>query len=427
MTLLRGGVSFFSVYPHDWMQYPAEGGTLVARKKRVASRRCARRGCTRSIPESARVSAKYCSPSCRTRACRLRKASVQVEEQSERNVNRTRSSVNLADADAQVDGTSGVNNTDVSPSLVTLPVAVLTDQLDRMRQALREVTTGQNSASDETAKLRLFVEQSVGGTLARQQELLASFGGRLTAAERERDRLQTELRTYFDEQQSRLRTEAELRRELDRLRLENQELRATLDAQKRQLAQPSVASKGALRPSERRPIQPPADEMAVRHLSASEVLSTIQSTLKRLLPAVPPDSTPIEQWPRESPTDRDHWKHWLVPLIWPALSDIAQELHPTSTDEAVRVRSELVPVTVVAAQLYLGMLLTRSRKSLPTVDILCELVLSSLRAMPLAYAPSYVERLSTHAGPLRLAAAVAIDAIHKQIQTLIAELTSHKA
>ena len=155
----------------------------------MASRRCARRGCTRSIPESARASAKYCSPSCRTRACRLRKASVQVEEPSERNVNRTRRSVNLTEADAQVDGTISVNNTDASPSLVTLPIASLTDQLDHMRQALREVTTGQKSASDETAKLRLFVEQSVGGTLARQQELLASFGGRLTAAERERDRL----------------------------------------------------------------------------------------------------------------------------------------------------------------------------------------------------------------------------------------------
>lgn len=355
---------------------------------------------------------------------------MQVEEPSERNVNRTRRIVNLAEADAQVEGTSGVNNTDVSPSVLTLPAAVLTDQLDRMLQALREVTTGQQSASDETAKLRLFVEHSVGGTLVRQQELLASFGGRLTAAERERDRLQTELRTCFDEQQSRLRTEAELRRELDRLRLENQELRATLDAQKRQrqLAQRSVVdSKRALRPSEERPIQPPADEMAARHLSASEVLATIQSTLKRLLPAVPPNSTPIERWPRESPTHRDHWKHWLVPLIWPTLSDIAQELHPTSPDEAVMVRSELVPVTVVAAQLYLGMLLMRSQKPLPTVDTLCELVLSSLRAMPLAYAPNYVERLSTHAGPLKLAAAVAIDAIHKQIRILIAELTSHRA
>ena len=59
--------------------------------------------------------------------------------------------------------------------------------------------------------------------------------------------------------------------------------------------------------------------------------------------------------------------------------------------------------------------------------MLCELVLSSLRAMPLAYAPSYVERLSTHAGPLKLAAAVAMDSIHKQIQALIAELTSHRA
>ena len=399
----------------------------MAKQKLEAARRCARRGCTRAISKSARASAKYCSPSCRTRACRLRKASVQVEEPPERNGNWTRRRVNLTEADAQVDGTISVNNTDASPSLVTLPVAVLTDQLDHMRQALREVTTGQKSASDETAKLRLFVEQSVGGTLARQQELLASFGGRLTAAERERDRLQTELRTYFDDQQSRLRTEVELRRELDRLHLENQELRATLDAQKRQRAQPPVTSKGALRPSERRPIQFPADEMAARQLSASEVLSTIRSTLKRLLPAVPPDSTPIEQWPRESPTDRDHWKHWLVPLIWPALSDIAQELHPTSIDEAVRVRSELVPVTVVAAQLYLGTLLKRSRKPLPTVDMLCELVLSSLRAMPLAYAPSYVERLSTHAGPLKLAAAVAMDAIHKQIQTLIAELTSQKA
>jgi hypothetical protein len=146
---------------------------------------------------------------------------VQVEEPSERNVNRTRKSVNLTEADAQVDGTISVNNTDASPSLVTLPIAALTDQLDSVRQALREVTTGQKSASDETAKLRLFIEQSVGGTLARQQELLASFGGRLTEVERERDRLQTELRTYFDEQQSRLRTEVELRRELDRLHLEN--------------------------------------------------------------------------------------------------------------------------------------------------------------------------------------------------------------
>ncbi len=191
---------------------------------------------------------------------------MQVEEPPERNVNRTRRSVNLTEADAQVNGTSGVNNTDASPSLVTLPIASLTDQLDRMRQALREVTTGQTSASDETAKLRLFVEQSVGGTLARQQELLASFGGRLTAAERERDRLQTELRTYFDDQQSRLRTEVELRRELDRLHLENQELRSMLNAQKRQRAQPSADNKGALRPSERRPIQPPADELAARHL-----------------------------------------------------------------------------------------------------------------------------------------------------------------
>jgi hypothetical protein len=155
-----------------------------------------------------------------------------------------------------------------------------------------------------------------------------------------------------------------------------------------------------------------------------QVLSTMRGTLMRLLPAVPPDSTPIEQWPRDSPTDRDHWKHWLVPVVWPALSDIVNELHPTSSDEAARVRSELAPVTIIAAQLYLGLLLIR--KPLPTADMLTGLVLSSLRAMPLAYAPSYVEQFTKHAGPLKLAAVIAIDSIHKLIQALIAELTSHK-
>ena len=209
----------------------------------------------------------------------------------------------------------------------------------------------------------------------------------------------------------------ELRRELDRLHLENQELRATLDAQKRQRAAAICHQQGALRPSERRPIQFPADELAARQLSAVRCCRRFEHVQAAVAWRFRLTRRRLSNGLRESPTDRDHWKHWLVPLIWPALSDIAQELHPTSIDEAVRVRSELVPVTVVAAQLYLGTLLTRSREPLPTVDMLCELVLSSLRAMPLAYAPSYVERLSTHAGPLKLAAAVAMDAIQTDTDT----------
>jgi hypothetical protein len=199
--------------------------------------------------------------------------------------------------------------------------------------------------------------RSVSGTLVRQQELLATCDSRLVSVERERDRLLVELRTYFEQQESRLRAEAELRHERDRLHLENQELRATLDAMKRQLAQPSGDAGSRNYPSERLSVEPRSAELATNHPSAKEVLSTMRGTLMRLLPAVPPDSTPIEQWPRDSPTDRDHWKHWLVPVVWPALSDIVNELHPTSSDEAARVRSELAPVTIVAAQLYLGLLL----------------------------------------------------------------------
>ena len=330
----------------------------------------------------------------------------------------------MAEADAQIDSTSRVDGTDAAPSLVTFPFTVLTDQLDGMHQALRDVTTGQQSVSVETARLRQFVEQSVSGTLVRQQELLATCDSRLVSVERERDRLLVELRTYFEQQESRLRAEEELRHERDRLHLENQELRATLDAMKRQLAQPSGDAGSRNYPSERLSVEPRSAELATNHPSAKEVLSTMRGTLMRLLPAVPPDSTPIEQWPRDSPTDRDHWKHWLVPVVWPALSDIVNELHPTSSDEAARVRSELAPVTIIAAQLYLGLLLIR--KPLPTADMLTGLVLSSLRAMPLAYAPSYVEQFTKHAGPLKLAAVIAIDSIHKLIQALIAELTSHK-
>lgn len=391
---------------------------------RVVSRPCVRLGCTRMVSTSAKASAKYCSPSCRTLACRQRKTSAQGENPSERNVNQAHGGVNLAEADAQIDSTSRVDGTDAAPSLVTFPFTVLTDQLDGMHQALRDVTTGQQSVSVETARLRQFVEQSVSGTLVRQQELLATFDSQLASVERERDRLLAELRTHFEQQESRLRAEAELRHERDRLHLENQELRATLDAMKRQLAQPSGDAGSRNYPSERLSVEPRSAELATNHPSAKEVLSTMRGTLMRLLPAVPPDSTPIEQWPRDSPTDRDHWKHWLVPVVWPALSDIVNELHPTSSDEAARVRSELAPVTIIAAQLYLGLLLIR--KPLPTADMLTGLVLSSLRAMPLAYAPSYVEQFTKHAGPLKLAAVIAIDSIHKLIQALIAELTSHK-
>lgn len=373
---------------------------------RVVSRRCARLSCTRTVSTSAKASAKYCSPSCRTLACRQRKTSAQGENRSERNVNQAHGGVNLAEADARVDSTSRVNGNDAAPSLVTFPFTVLTDQLDGLQQALGDV------------------KQSVSGTLVRQQELLATCDSRLASVERERDRLLVELRTYFEQQESRLRAEEELRHERDRLHLENQELRATLDAMKRQLAQPSGDAGSRNYPSERLSVEPRSAELAANHPSAKEVLSTMRGTLMRLLPAVPPDSTPIEQWPRDSPTDRDHWKHWLVPVVWPALSDIVNELHPTSPDEAARVRSELTPVTIVAAQLYLGLLLMR--KPLPTADMLTGLVLSSLRAMPLAYAPSYVEQYTKHAGPLKLAAVIAIDSIHKLIQALIAELTSHK-
>ena len=330
----------------------------------------------------------------------------------------------MAEADARVDSTSRVNGNDAAPSLVTFPFTVLTDQLDGLQQALRNVTVGQQVVGAETARLRQFVEQSVSGTLVRQQELLATFDSQLASVERERDRLLAELRTHFEQQESRLRAEAELRHERDRLHLENQKLRATLDAMKRQLAQPSGDAGSRNYPSERLSVEPRSAELATNHPSAKEVLSTMRGTLMRLLPAVPPDSTPIEQWPRDSPTDRDHWKHWLVPVVWPALSDIVNELHPTSSDEAARVRSELAPVTIIAAQLYLGLLLIR--KPLPTADMLTGLVLSSLRAMPLAYAPSYVEQFTKHAGPLKLAAVIAIDSIHKLIQALIAELTSHK-
>jgi hypothetical protein len=378
----------------------------VAKKMRVVSRRCARLSCTRTVSTSAKASAKYCSPSCRTLACRQRKTSAQGENRSERNVNQAHGGVNLAEADARVDSTSRVNGNDAAPSLVTFPFTVLTDQLDGLQQALGDV------------------KQSVSGTLVRQQELLATCDSRLASVERERDRLLVELRTYFEQQESRLRAEEELRHERDRLHLENQELRATLDAMKRQLAQPSGDAGSRNYPSERLSVEPRSAELAANHPSAKEVLSTMRGTLMRLLPAVPPDSTPIEQWPRDSPTDRDHWKHWLVPVVWPALSDIVNELHPTSPDEAARVRSELTPVTIVAAQLYLGLLLMR--KPLPTADMLTGLVLSSLRAMPLAYAPSYVEQYTKHAGPLKLAAVIAIDSIHKLIQALIAELTSHK-
>lgn len=378
----------------------------MAKKMRVVSRRCARRSCTRTVSTSAKASAKYCSPSCRTLACRQRKTSAQGENPSERNVNQAHGDVNLAEADARVDSTSRVNGNDAAPSLVTFPFTVLTDQLDGLQQALGDV------------------KQSVSGTIVRQQELLATCDSRLVSVERERDRLLAELRTHFEQQESRLRAEEELRHERDRLHLENQELRATLDAMKRQLAQPSSDAGRRNYPSERLSIEPRSAELAANHPSAKEALSTMRGTLMRLLPAVPPDSTPIEQWPRDSPTDRDHWKHWLVPVVWPALSDIVNELHPTSPDEAARVRSELTPVTIVAAQLYLGLLLMR--KPLPTADMLTGLVLSSLRAMPLAYAPSYVEQFTKHAGPLKLAAVIAIDSIHKLIQALIAELTSHK-
>lgn len=147
----------------------------------------------------------------------------------------------------------------------------------------------------------------------------------------------------------------------------------------------------------------------------------------RLLPATLPDAPPMEEWPLESPTERDYWKHWLVPVIWPALSEMTKELPLTSPEQAAMAASEMMPIAVVAAQLYLGTLLQRSQPALPSVTKLSESVISSLRKMPLVYPPNYVEQLSKQPGPLKLATAIALEAIHKRLQSLIAELSSRKA
>lgn len=148
-----------------------------------------------------------------------------------------------------------------------------------------------------------------------------------------------------------------------------------------------------------------------------DTLGLLKQTLQRLLPTTLPNAAPVDEWPTEPVQSRGYWKHWLVPVIAPTLSTVMQRLYPSTSEEASTLTSSLLPVAVIAAQLYLAVLLQKPQPPLPTVNELCGWVASSLRALPMFYPSDYVESLLQQKEQVKIAVAISIATIRQRIQS----------
>lgn len=148
-----------------------------------------------------------------------------------------------------------------------------------------------------------------------------------------------------------------------------------------------------------------------------DTLALLKQTLQRLLPTTLPNAAPVDEWPTEPVQSRGYWKHWLVPVIAPTLSTVMQRLYPSTSEEASTLTSSLLPVAVIAAQLYLAVLLQKPQPPLPTVNELCGWVASSLRALPMIYPSDYVESLLQQKEPVKIAVAISIATIRQRVQS----------
>ncbi len=349
--------------------------------------------------------------------------------------------------------------------LVELPVfpqasinmdAQLKAHAEREEQLHRDLNEAQEQLRQQQSLLTLRAEQEarLRSELAEAQEQLRQQQSLLTLRAEQEARLRSELaeaQEQLHQQQSQLTLRAEqealLRNELAAAHEHNhqQQHQLTLRAEQEALLRNELTAELKAKECELQEVRsqltategdkPTSVNLDISTTSARFLLDAekealqkfedmtqwcagIRDSVHRLLPWVSHRAGHVSTWSQSDMASRSYWKHPLVPALGAELAPIARRCVDGCGLSVSKSVNQMLPFAVLAAQVYLSVILSNDRGQRPSDETTLAVVLASIEQAPEFYPPTLLGFAREEPLTVQLATLAAIKLIEQRFSRL---------
>ena len=383
----------------------------MAKKVTEGERPCQRKGCTNTIDPALSAAAQYCSASCRTMQSRQKRK----EEEEAKRTATVVTSASAMNSDPPPNLSTGTDNPRASDATIPGELTDLLTLLERQHRTAQEtfqkVLAGFRS---ELVELPVFPQASIN-----MDAQLKAHGEREEQLHRdlneahEHNRQQQSQLTLVAEQEALLRNE--LTAELKAKECELQEVRSQLTAKEGDKPTSvnldiSTTSARFLLDAEKEALQKFED--------MTQWCAGIRDSVHRLLPWVSHRAGHVSTWSQSNMASKSYWKHPLVPALGAELAPIARRCVDGCGLSVSKSVNQMLPFAVLAAQVYLTVILSNDRGQRPSDETTLAIVLASIEQAPEFYPPTLLGFAREEPLTVQLATLAAIKLIEQRFSRL---------
>ena len=299
---------------------------------------------------------------------------------------------------------------------------------EREEQLHRDLNEAHEQLRQQQSQLTLRAEQEarLRSELAEAQEQLRQQQSQLTLRAEQEARLRSELaaaheHNHQQQHQLTLRAEQEallrneLTAELKAKECELQEVRSQLTATEGDKPTSvnldiSTTSARFLLDAEKEALQKFED--------MTQWCAGIRDSVHRLLPWVSHRAGHVSTWSQSDMASRSYWKHPLVPALGAELAPIARRCVEGCGFSVSKSVNQMLPFAVLAAQVYLSVILSNDRGQRPSDETTLAVVLASIEQAPEFYPPTLLGFAREEPLTVQLATLAAIKLIEQRFSRL---------
>ncbi len=144
----------------------------------------------------------------------------------------------------------------------------------------------------------------------------------------------------------------------------------------------------------------------------------IRDSVHRLLPWVSHQAGHVSTWSQSDMASRSYWKHPLVPALGAELAPIARRCVDGCGLSVSKSVNQMLPFAVLAAQVYLSVILSNDRGQRPSDETTLAVVLASIEQAPEFYPPTLLGFAREEPLTVQLATLAAIKLIEQRFSRL---------
>jgi hypothetical protein len=144
----------------------------------------------------------------------------------------------------------------------------------------------------------------------------------------------------------------------------------------------------------------------------------IRDSVHRLLPLVSHRAGHVSTWSQSNMASKSYWKHPLVPALGAELAPIARRCVDGCGLSVSKSVNQMLPFAVLAAQVYLSVILSNDRGQRPSDETTLAIVLASIEQAPEFYPPTLLGFAREEPLTVQLATLAAIKLIEQRFSRL---------